>query len=63
MMKKAITSIEKMTLILHGMRGSHVYEIEEKDGKNELRQYRELFLNREKILELDRMLAENEARC
>lgn len=51
--KQTITSVETMTLTLQGMRGSSVYEIADKDGKIELRRYREIFSSGEFVLELE----------
>jgi len=51
--QKTVISFETMTLTLHGMRGSFVYELETKDDKTELRRYREAFSNRETVQELE----------
>lgn len=52
--KKTVTSVETMTLTLHGMRGTSVYEIADEAGKTELRRYREIFSSGESILELEK---------
>jgi len=43
--KKTITSIEKMTLTLQGMRFCNVYEITNENGKTELRRFRKVYSN------------------
>ncbi|MBQ9920781.1 MAG: hypothetical protein IJO52_01225, partial [Clostridia bacterium] len=39
---KTITSIEKMTLTVQGMRFCNVYEISNENGKTELRRFRKV---------------------
>ena len=48
---KRIVSVETMTLILHGMRGSHVYKF---DGEDGLRRYRKVYSGGEDVLELEK---------
>ena len=48
-----VTSVEEMTLTLHGMRGSYVYRLET-DGENaRLCRYRERYRDEETVLEPD----------
>lgn len=42
---KTITSVESMTLTLHGMRGSVVYKFEIEDDASELCQYQKIYRN------------------
>ena len=51
--KKTITSIEKMTLTLQGMRFCNVYEITNENGKTELRRFRKVYSNGVDTLELE----------
>ena len=48
---KRIVSVETMTLILYGMRGSHVYKF---DGEDGLRRYRKIYSDGEDWLELEK---------
>ena len=50
---KAVTSVETMTLTLHGMRGSYVYKLEEEGGTTVLRRYREVYRGGEDELKLE----------
>lgn len=50
---RTITSVETMSLTLHGMRGGCVYQFENQGNQTELRRSRERFKNRETILELE----------
>ena len=49
-----ITSVENMTLTLHGMRGGTVYKIANKNDKTELLFYREVYSKGEVTLELEK---------
>ena len=49
--KKTITSIEKMTLTVQGMRFCNVYEITNENGKTELRRFRKVYSNGADTLE------------
>ena len=51
--KKAVTSVETMTLTLRGMRGGYVYTLVD----NELRYYREVYEGEETVLALEKQVA------
>ena len=48
-----VTSVEAMTLTLHGMRGSNVYKFEGDDDTTELRRYRVIYSSGEEALALE----------
>ncbi len=50
---KTVTSVEAMTLTLHGMRGSYVYKFESDNNATELRRYREVYIGEETRLALE----------
>ncbi|MBQ9976158.1 MAG: hypothetical protein IJP16_06570 [Clostridia bacterium] len=49
--KRNVNTVEEMTLTQRGMRGGTVYKIENKDGRVELRRYREIYSGEETALE------------
>ncbi|MBE6935970.1 MAG: hypothetical protein E7458_05645 [Ruminococcaceae bacterium] len=51
--KKSVSSIESMTLTIHGMRGSRCYEITDEDGMIRLQRYQMYVKDGEDVLELD----------
>jgi len=51
--KNKVTSVESLTLTLHGMRGSSVYKLEPEAASAELRRYREIYSGEKTILELE----------
>lgn len=51
--EKTVTSVDRMTLVLCGMRGSSVYKFESEANQTELRLYREKYSGKETILELE----------
>ncbi len=52
--EKTVTSVEKMTLTLHGMRGSCVYKFETEGDMRELRRYQIVYSDGEDRLELEK---------
>ena len=48
-----VTSVEAMTLTLHGMRGSYVYKFEREDDTTEVRRYRVVYSGEEDELALE----------
>jgi len=55
--EKTVVSAESMTLTLQGMRGTFIYEIAKEADRTELRYYRQLYLQGEDVLELEKSAA------
>lgn len=51
---KTVDSVESMTLTLHGMRGTNIYEITEKDGKTELCRFTRVYSNGKDVRRLEK---------